>query len=260
MEAYQAAFRTTKLVARYPAGGDDARYVDNSRQAIGYHDDSFAWGTVHTGKPGDAWFFETRLRVAGALDKWRAQPIGGEVRPEVWDCLFDEPSCAPAGQEFDRCVAATHVSWLCNEGVFRPRLKGAARERAIQAVRRMGYELHITSADFAVTGRQLALELTVTNTGVAPFYYDWPVELGLLDSGGKLVTTWSTDWKLTGIVPGEPAPSWRHRVRLPEVASGDCRLLLRVPNPMRGGKPLRFANRGQDQDLSGWLTVGSFRL
>ena len=69
------------------------------------------------------------------------------MRPEVWDCLFNEPSCAPKGQEFERCVAATHVSWLCDQGVFRPTLTGAARERAIRAAQRMGYELHVAAAD-----------------------------------------------------------------------------------------------------------------
>ena len=65
-------------------------------------------------------FFETRLRAAGALDNWRTQPIGGEVRPEVWSCLFHEPPCVPPGEEFDRCVTATHASWLCHEGVLEP--------------------------------------------------------------------------------------------------------------------------------------------
>lgn len=110
MDAYEAAFKKAKLVARYPAGTNDLRYAENGRRPIGYHDDSFAWATVHTGKPGDAWFFETRLRSAGALDKWRTQPVGSEVRPEVWSCLFTDPSCAPIGQEFARCVAVTHAA------------------------------------------------------------------------------------------------------------------------------------------------------
>ena len=170
MDAYEAAFKKTKLVARYPAGTNDVRYADNSTRLIGYHDDSFAWATIHTGRRVDAWFFETRLRSSDTLVKWRTQPIGGEVRPEVWKCLFDEPSCAPIGQEFDRCVEVTHASWLCNEGVFRGQIQGAARERAIRAVQRMGYELHIASAALAVTAHQLDVSLAVTNTGVAPFY------------------------------------------------------------------------------------------
>lgn len=260
MDAYQAAFQRTRLVARYPAGPPDPAYADNSRRPFGYHDDSFAWATVHTGQRGDWWFFETRMRSANALDKWRSQPIGGEVRPEVWNCLFDEPTCAPPGQEFDTCLGATHASWLSNEGAFRPTLTGASRERAIRAVQRMGYELQVTTADLAVVESQLDVTLSVTNHGVAPFYYDWPVELGLLDASGSLAATWTTAWRLTAVQPGEPPVRWQHRVPVAGVAPGAWRVLLRVPNPMPGGRPLRFANATQDRDREGWLTLGALGL
>jgi hypothetical protein len=260
MSAYEAAFKQTRLVARYPAGTDHPRYADNSGRAIGYHDDSFAWATAHTGKQSESWFFETLMRRAEALKKWRHQPIGGEVRPEVWDCLFNEPSCAPKGQEFERCVAVTHVSWLCNQGVFRPTLAGAALERAIRAAQRMGYELHVTAADLTLAGSKLIVTLSLTNSGVAPFYYDWPVELGALDAAGTLAATWPTNWKLTGIQPDAAPVCWQHEADVSGLNPGTYRLMLRVPNPMPDGKPLRVANQTQDQDREGWLTLGTFEL
>lgn len=260
MDAYEAAFKQTRLVARYPAGTNDYRYANNGSRALGYHDDSFAWATVHTGRKSDDWFFESMLRRAGALDKWLTQPIGGEVRPEVWKCLFDEPSCAPKGQEFDRCVAVTHASWLCDEGVFRGQIQGAARDRALAAARRLGYELHLVTAAIPASSREgvLPIALTVTNTGVAPFYYDWPVELGVLDSANQLRATGKPDWKLTGIVPGAPATQWQFSVAVRALPAGAYHLLLRVPNPLPTGAPLRFANQTQDQHRPGWLTLGSF--
>lgn len=259
MNAYEAAFQKTKLVARYPAGLNDHRYADNGRRPIGYHDDSFAWATVHTGQRNEDWFFETRLRSAGALDKWRSQPIGGEVRPEVWPCLFNEPSCAPKGQKFDRCAAVTHVSWLCNEGVFRGKIQGEPRARAIEAVRRMGYELHIASASIAMNGEQLALSLTVTNTGIAPFYYDWPIVLGAVNQQNQLAATWKPEWKLTSVLPNEKAPAWRFVAPVKSLPPGAYQLLLRVPNPMPNGSPLRFANQSQDRTVPGWVTLGEFQ-
>ncbi len=191
--------------------------------------------------------------------KWRTQPIGGEVRPEVWKCLFDEPSCAPKGQEFDRCVAVTHASWLCNEGVFRGQIQGAARARAIQRVQRMGYELHIAQADVRTSSGKIDVALTVTNTGVAPFYYDWPVELGVFTGANERTITWKTDWQLSAIVPGDAAAPWRFQATVPALAPGAYHLLLRVANPLTNGLPLRFANQSQDQHLPGWLTLGEFR-
>jgi Domain of unknown function (DUF4832) len=260
MDAYEFAFRKTRLVGRYPAGPGDDRYADNSGRPLGYHDDSFAWGTIHTGKRGDGWFFETRLQAAQVLDKWRTQPIGGEVRPEVWPCLFDEPTCAPKGQEFEACAAVTHVSWLSNQGAFRPTLTGASRERAIRAAQRIGYELQVTEADLALTGSELVVNLSVMNRGIAPFYYDWPVELAVLDALGRIARTWKPEWKLAGILPAEPVRHWRHTVKTEALGPGTYRLLLRVPNPMSNGKPMRFANADQDRDLSGWLTLGQVTI
>jgi len=260
LDAYQAAFRRTRLVARYPAGPEDPTYADNSLRAIGYHDDSFAWATVHTGKNQNSWFFESRLRRADALAKWRSQPIGGEVRPEVWDCLFDDPSCAPEGQEFLRCVQTVHASWLSNEGVFRRTLSPASRQRAIRAAQQLGYELHITDAVSRTTraGDELFVTLTVTNTGVAPFYYGWAVELGACDTQRNLVATWSTPWTLSDIQPGMPLTPWATRVNIERLPEDSYQLLARAPNPLPHASPVRFANTTQDQHLTGWLSLGEF--
>lgn len=256
MDAYAAAFKRTRLVARYPAGPDHARYAENAARPFGYHDDSFAWATVDTGRKQDDWFFQSLLRRASATEKWRTQPIGGEVRPEVWDCLFREPTCAPKGQDFEASLTATHASWLCYEGAFRPRLTGADRERAVRAAQRLGYEFHISHASLVAAAGHWDIKLAVTNTGVAPFYYDWPVELGALNAAGQLAATWPTGWKLTGILPGESAREWTHRVPRSALPAGEHRLLLRVPNALLKGSPVRFANTAQDRDRDGWLSLG----
>ena len=154
----------------------------------------------------------------------------------------------------------THASWLCNEGVFRGKIQGATRDKAVEAARRLGYELHAAGVEISAVSRDgaLPITLTVTNTGVAPFYYDWPVELGVLNSRTEVLATWKPDWKLSGIVPGEAAAAWRFQGEVKALAPGTYQLLLRVANPLRNGPPLRFANQSQDRHLPGWLTLGEF--
>src|ERR1019366_2812086 len=92
MDTYEAAFATTKILLRYPTGGEGFQQLaPNAKRRFGYHDDSFAWGTLDTGRPGDSWFFMTAQKLAGheAVDKWNTQPIGGEIRPEAWGIVFD---------------------------------------------------------------------------------------------------------------------------------------------------------------------------
>ncbi len=260
LDAYLRAFHRTRLLLRYPAGPDDPTYADNRDLAMGYHDDSFAYATMPT-SDAKGWFFLVRMTHAGALDKWRTQPIGGEVRPEVWDTLWNDPTGAPKGQEYLPCVEATHATWLMNTGVFRNLLAGAPRERALTGAQRLGYELQVTEA--ALTrdpNGGVIVGVRIQNRGVAPFYYPWRVEIGLLDGLGKLVGTLPTDWDFTKILPGEKPTVLEASAIDDSIAPGNYRVLLRVLNPLPNGAPLRFANQAQDDALTGWLTLGSVAL
>ncbi len=62
--------------------------------------------------------------------------------------------------------------------------------------------------------------------------------------------------KLTGLLPGDPPRSWNEKLDLSDVPAGRYKLALRVPNPLPNGRPVRFANRTQDADAEGWLTLG----
>jgi hypothetical protein len=262
MDAYATAFRKTPVLFRYPAAENDPVYAANDTRPFGYHDDSFAWATRPTEREGDRWFFLARMQRAGsdAMNQWRAHPIGGEVRPEVWRGLWDEPSSTPPGQEFLRCVAETHATWLMDSSIAR-NLTSAQRERAMAGARRLGYEFHVVSTTLKKDADRRELHVTVSlrNLGVAPFYADWPVELGVLDEPGKIVATWRPDWKLNGLLPGTPDRRWEYTANMPPLSARDYHLLLRVPNPMTNGHPLRFANRAQDQHLAGWLTLAAFK-
>ena len=87
------AFRQTRLLVRYP---NKTGSFSPATLPMGYHDDSFAYSTI--APPG--WHFLGQMAEARETNKWRTQPIGGEVRPEVQSCLSDtnQPNCVPLGQ------------------------------------------------------------------------------------------------------------------------------------------------------------------
>lgn len=245
MTAFASAFKTTKVLLRYPAGQGDWAYADNSQLAFGYHDDSFAWATLDTGRKDDDWYFVPKIRSLGegARDKWRRFPIGGEIRPELWKAEFTNTP-HPKQQDFAKCVRETHVSWLMDSGLFDVRypIDAGRKERALSHVRKMGYEFHVSTA----TLENGKLRLTVENRGVAPFYYDWPVELRYSAPNIRTRPLFP-EWKLSALMPGEPA-TWEIELG----ASENVDVRVRVPNPMPGGKSLRFAN----EEMNGeWLEV-----
>lgn len=256
MDAYAKAFHRTRLLLRYPAGPDDPYYADNHDRAMGYHDDSFAYATMPNEKP-ESWFFLDRMTRAKALDKWRTQPIGGEVRPEVWDTMWNDPPGTPQGQDYATCLDATHATWLMNTGVFRPALTGAARDRALAGARGLGYELYVSEAGVTVTpDEDLQVKISVRNTGVAPFYYPWTVEIGLVTDTGKLAASAPTDWDFTHVLPDADDQKFSLTLPLPSSSGGIYQVVMRMVNPMPSGAPVRFANQTQDQTRPGWVSLG----
>ena len=255
-DAFAKSFKTTKVLMRYPAGPKDWSHAANHEYPFGYHDDSFAWATLDTGKEDDDWFFEAAMKSAGkkALDKWKTQPIGGEIRPEIWGCVFDDKSCAPKGQEFEKSVARMHVSWLMDSGMFKIGTSASGKsapgktriENAKRQIQKMGYELHVKQATVGKTARATSLELQVENRGVAPFYYDWPVEVVTISNSGRVIDSFETDWRLSQTLPGKPS-KWAANFASPADADS-LKLAIRAINPMEGGKPLRFANKTQRKD------------
>lgn len=263
LNAYLAAFRKTPVLLRYPRGASDpSGQADNSGLFMGYHDDSFAWATLETGKPDDGWFYMAMLRSAGplALKKWVRRPIGGEIRPEVWGQVFDDFPANPQIQNFRQCVDATHVTWLMDSGMFGPEANIARRNRAEVEVSRMGYNFHVPGVTIGPSAAgKLYVQTELVNRGVAPFYYDWPMEFAAI-SNGMVKAVFPSVGKVFGLLPENPPRIWNDTLNVSGLPKGAYRLGIRVVNPLPGGVPLRFSNASQDQDASGWLSLGDFQI
>jgi len=247
LDAFQAGFSNTVLLMREPKTG-----VTVDRPRLGFHDDSFCYNTLGS----ETWYFWPQLQAAGLSAAWRTRPIGGELRPELQTCIWDAASCAPSGQDFATSVSTTHASWMINQGFFAT-MSADQRASALVGARSLGYELYVDQAVLqpVQAGGSLSLTIHVQNLGVAPFYYPWTVKVGVLDATGTL-HPWDTAWDLRTVI--DSAQTWSHTVASPGLSAGTYRLVVGVPGP--NGTFLRFANATQDQDLSGWLTVGSFQV
>jgi hypothetical protein len=239
---FESAFDQTRLLARYPS-------QDNKNLNIGYHDDSFAFETL----PGESWHFVQRMIDEGTTEKWRQEPIGGELRPEIQTCLWDQPVTCGQYQDFAESVAQTHASWLINHAAFAGAgYTGDNYFRALAASKSLGYELTVTDAALS----RDRVSVRVANRGVAPFYYGWKAELAAVDSRGRIVKRWHTPWTMTGIQPGQDPATLSTKIDTHGLRAGRYDIVMRVANPLPNGIPLRFANTSQDNH-SGWLHLGA---
>jgi len=254
LTAYANAFSKTKLLVRWPSG------VNPPAQRIGYHDDSFAYQTIDP----PSYMFLALLKAVGETNKWQTQPIGGELYPPEQSCIWDitQTNCVPAGQDFTDCVKLTHASWMLNQGVFSPGFSGAPEALALAGARQLGYELYVTNSqlmDARLSG-PLNISLQVQNTGVAPFYYNWPVNVAALNASNQIVQTWTTPWVLSSLLPSPTNTVWNYSQSNHGLAVGKYKLLLSVQNPLTNGASFHFANQTQDADVDGWLTLGQFSV
>ncbi len=254
MDQFEKSFQRTPILMRYVAAEDDYNYAPNAKRPFGFHDDSFAWATLDTGKEDDDWFFMAKMKAANAVDAWKTRMIGGEIRPELWGCIFDDQNCEVKGQAFDRCVQETHATWLMDSGMFGEKGKPTAERirNATKSVSKLGYEFFVPSVKVSSTDGKTSVELSIENRGVAPFYFDWPVEVAILDSKGIVRDTIEQQWDLPSIHPGDSVVK---KTSLNSKLDKGDRVAIRIKNPMQWGKPLRFANENQQLGGEAWLEL-----
>ena len=228
LEAAHRAFPRTLLMTRYPDG------FAGTQSWMGFFDDMFPDDT--DGK--DDWKFLPKMRQSGRMENWKRAPIGGEMVPNAAKRLL-----GPDFLQTRTRLEAAHFSWM---GPYCPPLEKISDPQFIarsqQMVRRMGYEFRLDTVRYANTpkaGRPLTLHFTGKNTGVAPFYYPWPLEIALLDTEKTVRKMRRVPVDIRAWLPG--AFGFSGVVTLPE-KPGNYTLVLRIASPYKNGPPLRFAN------------------
>jgi hypothetical protein len=254
IQAFDLAFNETRLLMREPRG-------QSPLHALGYHDDSFVYNTH-----GDvSWYHYPKLVAAAETDKWKTEPMGGELRPEIqvsiWnsDALEAQPSGGPV-QNWNTSVALTHPSWMMVWKTFWPGLSGAAKDRALEAARGLGYTFCIEAWAFLQTSAAEAqCGVRIRNDGIAPFYYPWTFELGFFQNGVLRKLEAISEWDPRRIESQSTLEFMTLSCPLPETP-GTYTLALRIRNPLPNGLPLRFANQNPAPPEASWQVLGAIPI
>jgi hypothetical protein len=246
LKTYLASFTKTIILIRYATITPDAVL----KTSFGYHDDSFAYQTLGP----ETWHFWPQMTAAHLTNQWQNYPIGGEVRPEIQSTVWDSwPNTA--GQDMATSIKTTHASWMMNSAVFSGTgLNSVQYSNALRAHRMLGYELYIYSVStHPLDNGKLSVQIQITNRGVAPFYYNWPVQLAFADDNGVIIGSPSnTVWSLKTILPGSVIT---FTTEIPAPTADARKLVLRVANPLSNGNTLSFANKTQNSTVEGWVTL-----
>ena len=217
IDAYRAAFPDKSLMVRY------SRDYAGRQAWIGFHDDMFPQDTDN----GKDWSFLAGLRRSKRHANWKTAVVGGEMVPnqaKTW-----------LGPGFDTTLTMTsraHFTWV---GPYCPALERSKdptfRERSEALVRKMGYQYQLVELKHSAdAGRKqpFRVSLAGANTGVAPFYYRWPVELALIDSSDQVAESQRVNWDIRKWLPGD----FKETAEVAfDVPAGNYRLALGIRDP-----------------------------
>ncbi|MFC5405542.1 hypothetical protein [Cohnella soli] len=272
LDAMDKAFNHTRLIVRYPIANDTFK---TKNYDIGYHDDSFAFQTLPLSMGGQDWHFWGRTITAGDTEFWKTRPMGGEMRPEIQVPMWNndppkyydpaKPIDGAQGEDFYTAVNLTHASFMMNQGVFQVPMSGVPLKRAKEGSRSLGYEYRVAKTYLDGASGKLKVGAEIENLGVAPFYYDWQVELAA-KSGGKIVKKWSVNWKIGGILPndssGVNSVLFQSTAQNPKLAKGSYEIAMRVVNPLEksNAKAVKFMFANASQNANGWLSLGQVKI
>ena len=230
--AFSNAFKNTKITVRYPESFLDFEF--------GYYWDSF-------GVPENADCGELIIK----RNTWRTQMITGETAYDWGDqsLLGGNPTSTLLRNDSTDYVIdwinKTHASslgWISDYSNNDPMLK----ENAAKVQQNLGYRFVITSALYPVSverGGKLPISLTVTNTGSAPFYYMWPVQINLMNSKRQIVFSEYMHVDIRNWTPGRTYKVWEVFDLPDNLKKGEYTIAMAILDPAGFVPSLRFANR-----------------
>lgn len=275
-EAFRKAFKNKPVLVRHT----DAEFMQAGfgiyydtfahldREPLHGPQDQFPWQVTHVHR-----------------DIWKGAPIEGEVeynwqkrdnaKPmETFGFTPDETMKEPAYRRYMidkiRRYHTSYLGWIDNyDDSNREVLAGAA-----ELQKAFGYRFVIGSAGYPLAvqpGGELAVKLSVRNTGSAPFYLDWPVAVALLDPAtqkpvwsaplsGVDIRKWlpGEDWDSAAFAYRSPALLHRsegHTTLPPDLQPGKYVLALAMLDRQGGMMPsVRFATANYIR--GGWHPMG----
>jgi len=276
-EAFQQAFKNKPVLVRHTNAefmkAGFGIYYDTfanlSREPPWGPKDQFPWAATHVYP--EIW---KRAPIEGEVEyNWQQQRESAKPA-ETFGRTPNETMTVPAYRRYMldkiRRYHASYLGWISNYDDTNPEVLAGAAELQ----KAFGYRFVLDSASYPLAvppGGNLTVKLTVRNTGSAPFYLDWPVAAGLLDSETKKPVWWAPlenvdvrkwlpgeDWDSGQFAyrrPAQPHYAEGHAKLPPNIRPGAYILALAILDRQGGMAPsARFAI--QNYFRGGWHPLG----
>lgn len=193
-----------------------------------------------------------KQQVQSMPDFWKTAPSGGEFASGGDGSQFLNSS------QIDKTLyqaRETHISWVGPNCPANVKLNSSTQHYLDTFLKAIGYRFVINQVQLpskAAAGKSADITFTITNKGIAPFYYEWPIELSLVDSKGNIVFKTTVKEDIKTWLPG--TKSFSSSFVIPStLKSGSYKLAMAIIDPSTGNPSVDFANEGR-------LTNGSYSV
>lgn len=253
-EAYKTSFTNTPLQTRYP------RDPDSIGVSFGFHEDYFPsftapciYGFPSCSDDGDWSLHYCYQNVnPAAATNWRISPISGESplnsQKRAWTNDFDDVMTV---------LRDYHFSFLGPAGGH----EANGRQAKLSPMKRLlGYNYHIVRVDWPDTGAlgtPIPVTLALTNSGAAPCYHPFRVEVALCATNGAPLWRGALTNNLRELIPGLHL-EWNVDLTPTNLAPGTYSLRIGILDSRTVEPGVRIQSAGEDANRR--IVIGDVTL
>lgn len=248
-DAFTKAFKNKKVMVRYAYEFNDYEF--------GIYWDS--WAQPQEQERG----YNAMIKLG---DRWKTQPIGGEITWNWGDLARFHSFEEVVSDESTRSFIEEQIRNLhCNHlgGVTWADFNNQEFLKNVEIIQKaLGYRFVIKQFSYPASlskGKSFPITFQVVNKGSSPFYYDWPVEISLLNpqTHEKIWSQTLDNISISKWMPGEnwdisrkeyttapPIYEIQHELTIDkEIPDGEYVIALSILDPAGMLPSLRFANQ-----------------
>lgn len=227
--AFTQAFKNKLVMVRHP--------TEFRQYEFGIHNDGWACQTHGQ--------WQYMVRMANMDNRWETRSMGGEVAYGWRDEL--PPGPEPNATLTDsvnrehliytiRWLHCTQLGWVADYDQKDPKVRAGAQK----VQKALGYRFILDKVCYSAeisSNKAFSVSFAVRNVGSAPFYYNWPVEVSLLDPKTR-IPVWRDTSKDLDIRQWLPGDRWNRTTKSYELRPKSYKVdgTFRVPQTVGSGE------------------------
>jgi len=187
---------------------------------------------------------------------WQSAPMGGEQTSD----LSNEQIYGTYLNQTLQLLKKSHTTFIGPGSPYQVANGGPLQVGIDQVITTIGYRIyidHVQMQRWIYYARNMNIRFTLSNSGIAPMYYNWPSQIYLFDEKGISISTHLLAMDLRKVLPGE-FYDIALKVPVGNLKNGTYSIGIAIIDPITGQPAVKFGNKNARQDLIQY--IGSFEV